>query len=165
MATPTEQPCDALSIAQVSKLLNISKDTLRRWDESGLLVPQRHQANNYRFYTRKQLSLFEETRDDHSTSWDTELVSKPLRPYQLLELFAGAGGLALGMEKAGFESVLLNEIDKQACNTLRQNRPHWNVIEGDITQLDFTQYHNKIDILTGGFPCQSFSYAGKKTRL
>jgi DNA (cytosine-5)-methyltransferase 1 len=66
------------------------------------------------------------------------------------------------MEMAGFDSVLLNEIDKHACNTLRKNRPNWNVVEGDISKLDFTQYKDRIDILSGGFPCQSFSYAGKQ---
>jgi DNA (cytosine-5)-methyltransferase 1 len=80
----------------------------------------------------------------------------------MLELFAGAGGLALGMEKAGLESVMLNEIDKHACATLRKNRPEWNVVEGDVSKVDFTEYKDKIDVLTGGFPCQAFSYAGKK---
>lgn len=78
-----------------------------------------------------------------------------------IELFAGAGGLALGLEKAGFEAVLLNEWDKHACNTLRRNRPEWNVLEGDICEIDFTPYRDKIDFLSGGFPCQAFSYAGK----
>ena len=62
--------------------------------------------------------------------------------YSSIELFAGAGGLALGLEKAGFEAVLLNELDKYACATLRYNRPHWNVIEGSITAIDFTPYRS-----------------------
>ena len=73
-----------------------------------------------------------------------------------------AGGLALGLERAGFETVFLNELDKHACNTLRQNRPNWNVIEGDVGSLNFNQFKGKIDLLSGGFPCQAFSYAGKK---
>ena len=77
-------------------------------------------------------------------------------------MFAGAGGLALGMEKAGLSCLALNEIDKHACATLRKNRPNWNILEGDIRQLDFTQYKGKAEIVTGGFPCQSFSYAGKR---
>jgi DNA (cytosine-5)-methyltransferase 1 len=81
--------------------------------------------------------------------------------YTVLELFAGAGGLAVGMEKAGLKCVALNEIDKWACNTLRKNRPNWNVLEGDIKSFSFTEYENKVDIVTGGFPCQAFSYAGK----
>lgn len=108
-------------------------------------------------------------------NWDELLTKKTLNiikktPSQVaekkqkitsIELFAGAGGLALGLEKAGFEAVLLNEWDKHACNTLRQNRPNWNVVEGDICNIDFTPYRGKVDFLSGGFPCQAFSYAGK----
>ena len=79
-----------------------------------------------------------------------------------MELFAGAGGLAVGMEKAGLKCVALNEIDKWACNTLRKNRPNWNVLEGDIKSFSFTEYKNTVDIVTGGFPCQAFSIAGKR---
>lgn len=81
--------------------------------------------------------------------------------FNSIELFAGAGGLALGLEKAGFNAVLLNEWDKNACNTLRKNRPNWNILEGDVCEIDFTAYKGKIDLLSGGFPCQAFSYAGK----
>jgi DNA (cytosine-5)-methyltransferase 1 len=82
--------------------------------------------------------------------------------FSSIELFAGAGGLALGLEKAGFHAILLNELDKHACATLRHNRPHWNVIEGGIQQIDFTPYCNQVDFVSGGFPCQAFSYAGNK---
>ncbi|HCD6657873.1 TPA: DNA (cytosine-5-)-methyltransferase, partial [Enterobacter hormaechei] len=75
---------------------------------------------------------------------------------------AGAGGMALGLEKAGLKSVLLNEIDSHACKTLRKNRPEWNVVEGDVSKVDFTPYRDTVDVLAGGFPCQAFSYAGKK---
>lgn len=88
--------------------------------------------------------------------------SKPLKEYTSIELFAGAGGLALGLERAGIKHSLLNEIDKHAVRTLKTNRPDWNVKEGDISEIDFLPYKNKIDLLTGGFPCQAFSYAGKK---
>lgn len=150
------------SIAQVADILSLSKETLRRWDTNGTLVPQRHPDNNYRVYHRSQLESFEQAQVLFNSSWDKELNSKPKKSYKLLELFAGAGGLAIGMEKAGFKSVLLNELDKHACNTLRLNRPKWNVVEGDVSKVDFTEYKDTIDILSGGFPCQAFSYAGKK---
>lgn len=86
---------------------------------------------------------------------------KPLSDYKSIELFAGAGGLAIGLEKAGFHSVLLNEWDKFACATLRKNRPEWNVVEGDVCDINFSEYKGEIDLLSGGFPCQAFSYAGK----
>ncbi len=78
-----------------------------------------------------------------------------------IELFAGAGGLALGLEKAGIDHILLNEISKHASASLQTNRPNWNVICGDIKNINFKPYKG-VDLLTGGFPCQAFSYAGKK---
>lgn len=95
----------------------------------------------------------------------------PNRKYNVLELFAGAGGLALGLENAGFNTVGLNEINKYACKTLKKNRPHWNVIEEDIIEFSkngvrkYIGNNTEIDILSGGYPCQSFSYAGKKLGL
>jgi len=88
--------------------------------------------------------------------------------YSVVELFAGAGGLALGLEQAGFETKALLEIDKWACETLKKNRPNWNIIQEDITkisQIGIKQYleeNEEIDLLSGGYPCQSFSYAGNR---
>ncbi len=79
-----------------------------------------------------------------------------------IELFAGAGGLALGLEQAGIHTLAYVEIDKFSCETLKTNRPSWNVICQDIHEVDFTSYKGQIDIVTGGFPCQAFSFAGKK---
>lgn len=94
-----------------------------------------------------------------------------LRPYNSVELFAGAGGLALGLERAGFHEQALVEIDKHAAGTLRVNRPRWNVIQDDIIKIandGIKQYLPKdveIDFVSGGYPCQSFSYAGHKLGL
>lgn len=82
--------------------------------------------------------------------------------YFCVELFAGAGGMALGLENAGFHPVLLNDSDFSACETLRINRPNWNVVNGDIQELDFSHLCGKVDLVSGGFPCQPFSSAGKK---
>ena len=81
-----------------------------------------------------------------------------------LELFAGGGGVAIASEKAGFTPLLINDIDKYACQTLRVNRPDWNIIHSPIQNLNFTGYSN-VDLLTGGFPCQSFSHSGKREGL
>jgi len=78
-----------------------------------------------------------------------------------IELCAGAGGQALGLESAGFKHVALVEIDPHACITLRHNRPHWNVIEGDITEFDGRPYAGT-DLLAAGLPCPPFSVAGKQ---
>jgi DNA (cytosine-5)-methyltransferase 1 len=79
-----------------------------------------------------------------------------------VELCAGAGGQALGLEQAGFEHVALFENDPHACQTLRLNRPHWNVVEHDLFQpYDFSQFKG-VDLLAGGLPCPPFSKAGKQ---
>lgn len=94
------------------------------------------------------------------------------QPMTTIELFAGAGGLALGVEKAGFDTLGLIEIDKDASDTLRRNRPEWRVINDDISKiscLDLQSYfglkQGELDLLSGGAPCQSFSYAGKRLGL
>ena len=82
--------------------------------------------------------------------------------YSVIELFAGAGGLAIGLEASGLKCIALNEVDHWAAETLRNNRPNWNVIEGDVRDLSFSEFKGNVDVVTGGFPCQAFSYAGKK---
>ena len=78
-----------------------------------------------------------------------------------IEICAGAGGQALGLEQAGFKHVALVEIDKYACATLRANRPHWNVVEDDVKYFSAYGY-DSIDLFTGGVPCPPFSIAGKQ---
>ena len=82
--------------------------------------------------------------------------------FNSIELFAGAGGLALGLEKAGFNGRCFVENNHIACDTLRFNRPNWNIIEQDIHTVSFKGYQGEIDLVSGGAPCQAFSYAGKK---
>lgn len=150
-----------IPLSEVADILSVSKETLRRWDKSGKLESIRHPINNYRVYRSHDLKQFGQIgfMFDETTP---EPAAAPEGVYTVAELFAGAGGLALGMEKAGLHCVLLNEVNREACATLRKNRPHWNVIEGDVATLDFHHLQGKIDVLTGGFPCQAFSYAGKK---
>ena len=81
------------------------------------------------------------------------------RAYRVLSLFSGAGGLDLGFELAGCETVATVDNDFEACKTLRHNRPGWNVFEGDIR--DYNPVIPDIDIVIGGPPCQGFSSAGK----
>jgi len=78
-----------------------------------------------------------------------------------VEICAGAGGQALGLEQAGFEHASLVEIEAPACQTLRLNRPHWNVVEGDIRHYSADKWRG-IELLAGGVPCPPFSKAGKQ---
>lgn len=151
-----------LSISETAKLLNKSTKTLRRWDDEGKLSAVREPMSNYRVYRKDEVeTLFAEfLQADIEESISN--FAEPENEYKVLELFAGAGGLAVGMEKAGLKCVALNEIDKHACATLRNNRPNWNVLEGDIKNFIFSEYYNQVDVVTGGFPCQAFSYAGKR---
>lgn len=154
-----------LTLSEASEFIGKSKETLRRWDREGKLSAVREPMSNYRVYKREEVeSLF----GDFFSRDIKDVVSnyaKPDKTYSVLELFAGAGGLAVGLEKAGLKCIALNEIDKWACQTLRKNRPQWRVLEGDVKAFEFSEFHNKVDVVTGGFPCQAFSYAGKKLGL
>ena len=154
-----------MTLSETSEYIGKSKETLRRWDKEGKLTAVREPMSNYRVYRKSDIdTLFSEFLDQNDKIEISNFI-EPHYEYKVLELFAGAGGLAVGMEKAGLKCVALNEIDKWACNTLRKNRPNWNVLEGDIKSFSFKEFKNKVDIVTGGFPCQAFSYAGKKLGL
>ncbi len=154
-----------LSLSETAKLVGKSKETLRRWDKEGILNAVREPVSNYRVYRKQDVqallgSLFDENFDDEISNY-----VEPNHVYKVLELFAGAGGLAVGLEKSGLKCVALNEIDKWACQTLRINRPNWKVLEGDVKNYSFNEFRGEVDVVTGGFPCQAFSYAGKKLGL
>jgi DNA (cytosine-5)-methyltransferase 1 len=151
------------SISEVADKLSVTTDTLRRWDASGKLKPIRHPISNYRVYLAEALDQFAAMglHFDKDALVESE-PEQPTQAFSVIELFAGAGGLAIGMEQAGLQCAMLNELNKDACKTLVKNRPHWDVRQGDIKDLDFTEFAGKIDVVTGGFPCQAFSYAGRQ---
>ena len=70
----------------------------------------------------------------HKTVEELSMGQKE-KKYTVIELFAGAGGLALGLEKAGFETVATVENNRWACETLRTNRPNWNILEKNIIEI------------------------------
>ena len=84
--------------------------------------------------------------------------------YRVVEVCAGAGGQSLGLEIAGFEHELAVELDQNACATLRHNRPHWKVAQGDVAAPDVWDpaAYVGIDLLAGGVPCPPFTIAGKQ---
>jgi len=155
---------DYYSLSELADLLSKSKETLRRWDSKGKLSAVSEPMSNYRMYHKSQLQIFDELHFLFNNN-QTINPQDSKRQYTVLELFAGAGGLALGLEKAGLKCIALNEIDKNAAETLRKNRPEWSVIQDDVRNLSFKHLKGMADVVTGGFPCQAFSYAGKKLGL
>ena len=135
-------------------VMGVSRSTVRYWVDSGKYVLE--DDGDGPCFLMNDLRNVPEISQMLSGKWDEEMQTKPSRQYSSVELFAGAGGLALGMELAGFKHVLLNEFDHNACETLRMNRPDWNVVEEDIHTMDFTGLKGKVDFLSGGFPCQAF---------
>jgi DNA (cytosine-5)-methyltransferase 1 len=85
-----------------------------------------------------------------------------------VELFAGAGGLGIGLHEAGFRPVQVIEWDRYCCDTLRENKARgigtvkgWNVTEGDVRDVEFSKYAGRVALVSGGPPCQPFSLGGK----
>lgn len=85
-----------------------------------------------------------------------------------IELFAGAGGLGLGLHSAGFRPAKVFEWDRYCCDTIRENQSRgvkpvkgWNVIEGDVRASSFSEFDGKVSLVSGGPPCQPFSLGGK----
>lgn len=148
----------------LADLMGTSLATIQKWGENGI-YPYRENDKGKRGFYMEDLAELVPVKQMLDSHWDEESDVVPLRDYTSVELFAGAGGLALGMHMAGFRHVLLNEMDATACQTLRRNHPDWNVLEGDIHKVDFTPLRGAVDFLSGGFPCQAFSYAGKKGGL
>ena len=151
-----------LTISEAAKEIGVSADTIRRWEKKGLIKSVRSE-NNYRLFSIDEILRIHHKTSGGEQSENNFRILRATKPskYTAIDLFAGAGGTALGLENAGIHHVLLNEFDKHAVATLRQNKPDWNVNGDDIHQVDFTQWRDKADIVEGGFPCQSFSYAGK----
>lgn len=145
--------------SEVADILGISKKSLSKFKNNDLFTNQYKKKKGFiNYQILKNLEVFKKLEN---TKWDIELKTKPRKKFQIIELFAGAGGLAIGLKNAGFNTLLLNDIDKDSCKTLSKNTDY-EVINDDIKNLSFKKYKDKVDVLSGGFPCQAFSYAGKK---
>jgi len=94
-------------------------------------------------------------------SLQRSLLQRDEHAFTSLEICAGAGGQALGVEAAQFSHLAALDNDRHACETLRTNRPHWNVVEKDLREFDARAFKG-VDLLAGGVPCPPFSVAGKQ---
>ena len=150
-----------MTVSAASKSLSVSVDTILRWEKKGL-IKARRDVKNYRVFDINELRR----AHDKYVGGDTQhnryavLHTKKKSKFTSIELFAGAGGLALGMENAGIKHKLLVEIDRHAASTLQLNRPKWNVSCADARDVPYEAI--TADIVTGGFPCQAFSFAGNQ---
>lgn len=151
-----------LTISEAATEIGVSVDTIRRWEKKGLIKGSRSELNYRMFNVEEIKRIHNKISGVHKGNNFKVLKTKTKSPFTAIDLFAGAGGTALGLENAGIKHIMLNEFDKHAVATLRLNKPEWNVIEDDIANIDFKPYRNRVDIIEGGFPCQAFSYAGKK---
>jgi len=148
------------SVSEAATQIGVSADTIRRWDKKGLIKARRSDLNYRLFDINEVKRLHNKVSGDHISNNYKILKSRQKTKYTTVELFAGCGGTAIGFENAGLNHILLNEWDKNAVETLRRNKPEWHVLGGDIAAIDFRGV--KADIVQGGFPCQAFSFAGKK---
>jgi DNA (cytosine-5)-methyltransferase 1 len=154
---------------EVQELLNLSGDRVAAY-EAGVLNPSTREVQVLRglsFGTTAKSAnnnliehvMIPEPRVENQMN--RPLKRRSSQTFTSLELCAGGGGAAIGLEQAGFEPVALMDNDRHACATLRNNRRYWNVIEADIRRFD-ANYWRGVDLLSGGLPCPPFSIAGKQ---
>lgn len=148
-----------LSMMEASSTLHVSLDTIRRWEKKGLIKAHRTD-NGHRMFHLDELERMKVKLSGGVGSVYKILKAQDKKDYRVVELFSGAGGLALGMHHSGLRCALLVENDKNAVATLKANMPDWPIILDDIRHVDFRAV--KAEVVSGGFPCQAFSYAGKK---
>ena len=149
---------DLVPVHIAADLLKVSPDTIRRWHKKGL-IKAIVGPHGERLFSKEEISRVNKKSAASDKPWKVLQASKS--KLSSIELFCGAGGLALGMHNAGINSKLLVDFDKDSIKTLRQNRPNWKSICASVLDLNLAEYENQIDIMAGGFPCQAFSYAGK----
>lgn len=148
-----------LTVQQAAETLSVSSDTIRRWCKKGL-IKAHVGANGHRYFSKSEISRVQSKSGETGAAW--QVLSASRSKVTSIELFCGAGGLALGMHNAGIKSQLLVDFDRDSIDTIRKNQPSWNAMQASVTDLNLTDYSGKVDVMAGGFPCQAFSYAGNK---
>lgn len=159
----TQKTAEYVQVSEAAKILDVSVDTIRRWDKLGLIKANRDNKN-YRRFQVKELRRVQQKIGGHSSENNYKILkSDSTYPVTCIDLFAGAGGTALGFHNAGIKHALLAELDPNATATLRSNSERldisWNIYEGDVADIDYAGM--SADVIQAGFPCQAFSYAGR----
>jgi DNA (cytosine-5)-methyltransferase 1 len=148
-----------IGVSEAARILKISGDTVRRWHKKGLInaivSPQ-----GERQFRLSDLNVLLQQQNSESPNW--KVLKAPKTKISTIELFCGAGGLALGLENAGLVSKLAVDFNKDCIDTLKLNRPTWDARCMSVSDLELNEFVGEIDVMAGGFPCQAFSYAGMK---
>ena len=156
---------DEVTIHVAAEALDVSVDTIRRWAKKGL-IKSRRSEQNHRLFRLSEIQRVQNKTGSSQDEAEFKVLKSKKTKHSVIELFSGCGGMALGFENSGLKTELVSEIDKNACATLKANRPKWDVWEGDIFAYNkegaFDKFKDKVDVVAGGFPCQAFSYAGNR---
>jgi DNA (cytosine-5)-methyltransferase 1 len=159
MATKVNSQITEVTIYQAAEILGLSPNTIRRWEKKKLIRGKPSQQHQ-RLFDLQELSRVQNKYLGKEPNPPFQVFKNQETEYSIIELFSGCGGMALGFENAGLQNRLLVEIDKDCIATLKKNRPNWQAIHQSVSEIDFKPYKNQVDIVAGGSPCQSFSYAG-----
>ena len=149
---------DLVPVHIAAEQLKVSSDTIRRWHKKGLIKAIMG-PHGERLFSKDEISRVNKKGSASDKPW--KVLQAPKSKLTSIELFCGAGGLALGMHNAGINSRLLVDFDKDSIKTLQKNKPEWESVCASVLDIDLDEYKNQIDIMAGGFPCQAFSFAGK----
>ena len=144
-----------LELLEKCKELSITKCSSKNKSQLLELINSKQEAEANNTYQPQNIIISNETNDTDSD------ISK----YTFIEVCAGGGGLSTGLIKAGFTPILLNDNNKDCCKTLKHNHLEANVVCESMDKIDYSPFINKVDLLTGGVPCQSFSQAGLRKGL
>lgn len=149
-----------VTVQEAARILGVSVDTIRRWEKKKLITAKRSK-HNYRIFDIEELKRVQSKYLGQLIENKFEVLKDPQKTrVGIIELCAGAGGMALGFENAGLRTKLLVDIDKDCVKTLSVNRPLWRVIHDDIANVNFSKHRYGVKIVAAGIPCQAFSYAG-----
>ncbi len=153
-----------VSVTQAAQALGVSVDTIRRWNKLGLIKATRDK-NNKRLFNIAEIQRLQSKFNGNGDQTEYKVLNarRHFKDATCIDLFAGAGGTALGFHNAGINHVLLNEINADAVSTLQRNSKdhhlNWTIDARDVRDLGFSL--EQAEIIEAGFPCQAFSYAGK----
>ncbi|PPT10931.1 DNA-cytosine methyltransferase [Geitlerinema sp. FC II] len=155
----------SVGLQEAAQLLGVTPQDVFTWEKKQLIKSYLDRNRN-RVFNLEELEEFDRMRrGDRTENRYRILQAENQTNFTAIELFAGAGGLALGFENAGIQHKLLVECDRTCVETLNNNRPNWQVIGDDVAKIDFLEFRHQVDIVSGGFPCQAFSHAGFRRGL